>query len=390
MEKCLGAISIWSRLSSTDISGLIEKGYFLGVFFGTACNWPRSPKSGNWFLGRHQVLFDYQEERLLLVRKIGKTIKEIFMAAKRTAKRTKSKKVSKKMEEKRNAHVEKGGSPNSSSWTYKNASRKDFDRLRNMPAHQSNRAGSLRMNRGEITKRVGSQTMIMWDVAMNCLFKECPFYERCPYVVKWRNKYDSEGRTKKCRAQIEYTNTIYRAMMDRFDAARITDEQVAKIGLQIIPLYTQLFKMKMIEYSLGYDKVAQFGAKGGISIHPVYKEIRELIKTINSVWKGVGSENIKNGRKSSKDVKEDVEGFGDTSFYKMMMEGEEIDNGKPQWDDPPDEGEGLDLESEKKKKPKKKKKEDTKPKKKKKYSKSSKKVEPYIPTRSYNEHMRKN
>lgn len=267
-------------------------------------------------------------------------------------------------------------------------SRKDFENLRNLPRKQRKKGGMLDYRKGEIATRPGSQSMMMWDVAMDCLKEDCPFHNKCSFVKKG---------TEKCTAQVEYVNIVYMAMMDRFDVAKITDEQIIKIGMQIIPLYTQLFKMKMIEYGLDYRGVVNEGKGGSLSIHPVYKEIRELMKTINSVWKSVGNENIRINRKGSKDISKDVDGYGDTAFYKMMMEGESIEHGNPQWEEEiPEEGEGLDFESDDtpNKKTKKTKKSDSeeseeseeskkpkKPKKKKKYSRSSKKVQTYVPVR---------
>lgn len=256
--------------------------------------------------------------------------------------------------------------------TWAHMSRKDFDTLRNLPRKQSIKGGTLDFARGDIATRPGSQSMYMWDVVMDCMHHDCPLHHRCPYFRRIKKIKNLD----KCKVQMEYINIVYKALMDRFDCAKITNEQVMRIGMQVLPLYTQLFKMKMIEFNVGMDDVVSKSGKGGKSIHPIYKEIRELIKTINTVWKSVGSENVKPNKKKSKEVEKDVEGFGDSAFYEMMMEGKEFENGKPQWEDPPEEGEGISFEEEPvKEKPKsKKKKKDEKPRKKKIYSKSSKKV----------------
>jgi hypothetical protein len=256
---------------------------------------------------------------------------------------------------------------------WRHTNRKKFDNLRNLPRKQRMKGGELDFARGDICTRPGSQSMMMWDVAMPCLHTECPFYNRCAFIRRKKKP----ALMEKCQAQIEYVNIVYKALMDRFDVATITDEQIIKIGMQIIPLYTQLFKMKMIEYSLGYYDIAQEGKKGSLSIHPVYKEIRELIKTINSVWKSVGTENIKLGRKGSKDVEKDVQNFGDTAYYKMMIEGEVVEDGNPQWE-PGENDEEEEVKPKIKDTRKRKRKYKKVAKKKGRYSKSSKKVESFV------------
>jgi hypothetical protein len=59
-----------------------------------------------------------------------------------------------------------------------------------------------------------------------------------------------------------------------------------KIGMQLIPLYSQLCRQKIVEKSV--LRLAYQDAKGVTRIHPIYKEMRETMKTISCLWKDMG------------------------------------------------------------------------------------------------------
>lgn len=117
-------------------------------------------------------------------------------------------------------------------------------------------------------------SLISWDCIQTCQ-ESCPIYSRCTY---------KNPNIEKCNLQIQYlehlTNTI-------FNTYRYCSEEIMfKIGMQIVPLYSMLCRQKIVEKSV--MNLAYEDEKGVTRIHPIYKEIRETLKTIASVWKEVG------------------------------------------------------------------------------------------------------
>jgi hypothetical protein len=61
----------------------------------------------------------------------------------------------------------------------------------------------------------------------------------------------------------------------------MSQEQLMWYGVYLVPLHIQLVKLKMAEVALrGVTIVGQ----RGVAIHPLYKEIRETMKTLVFVW----------------------------------------------------------------------------------------------------------
>ena len=69
-------------------------------------------------------------------------------------------------------------------------------------------------------------------------------------------------------------------------------EQVVRIGFELLPLYKMLFKFKVYEYCLA-DPTCP-GDRNVLKMHPIYKEIRETVKTINQVWKDINGGRVGN------------------------------------------------------------------------------------------------
>jgi hypothetical protein len=126
--------------------------------------------------------------------------------------------------------------------------------------------GDTNINKGFID----GKTIIAWDTIASCKAKECMVYDRCSYLKRG-----------KCGVQIAYVTTLTSTIMSRY---KFLDElSLFKIGTHIIPLYSQLCKMKILEMAL--ETVDIIDEKGRILIHPVYKAIRETLTTITIMWR---------------------------------------------------------------------------------------------------------
>lgn len=144
------------------------------------------------------------------------------------------------------------------------------------------------------------QTLVAWDSIQTCV-SNCPIFSVCNHKTKEHNK---------CNLQIQYlqnlTNTIFTTY--RY----CSPEVMFKIGMHLVPLYSQLCRQKIVEKAV--IELAYEDAKGVTRIHPIYKEIRETLKVITLIWKEMGfSPNVdpnlpKPGRP----------GFGDPNHYENI------------------------------------------------------------------------
>jgi len=175
--------------------------------------------------------------------------------------------------------------------------------------------------------------LVAWDFAEKCNGSDCALYDICVYKDNWKLKAKNQhksGATDKCMMQQRYIRNVISAFMSVANKSQkeidIGEDNVIKLGYELIPLYAQLFKFKCFEYT--NKDVVYMTEKGTPKVHPVYKEIRETIKTIAGVWKDVVP------RKDAK--KADPKGVGDTAFIDAVYGGGEEAESKN--------GSGIDFE----------------------------------------------
>lgn len=130
--------------------------------------------------------------------------------------------------------------------------------------------GDSQLEKGEVREGI---TLYAWDSIPRCTSGECPVHVSCVY--------EKEG---KCGVLSDYLQTFYKAVLGTY---RYMDETMLfKVGMQIVPIYLHLAKFQLIELSL--QSPMTLDSKGNEIIHPVYKGIRDTMKTINSLWKDLG------------------------------------------------------------------------------------------------------
>jgi len=117
-----------------------------------------------------------------------------------------------------------------------------------------------------------------WDVVQKCQGVDCPAHEMCPYI-------EVLAVEDECKVMKRYMRSVSLVMYEA-QSKNITAAQRYQIGMHIIPLYKTLCKMKIAE--LGIGSVTQMTSRGTLQIHPIYKEMREIIKVIDQVWKSIG------------------------------------------------------------------------------------------------------
>jgi len=184
--------------------------------------------------------------------------------------------------------------------------------------------------------------LIAWDFADECSGKKCNLYEKCVYkdYTQMKKKKGTPGASSKCMLQQRYLKNVLYAIMEKMKKKReMTQENVIKLGFHMLPLYAQLFKFKIYEYD--HRELVYISEKGTPKVHPVYKEIREIVKTIENVWKGIGGEGSgKRGNKASAEVGDDA--YVD-AMYEVMGEEPPVEEARVEEDD--GKGVAMDFDS---------------------------------------------
>ena len=85
----------------------------------------------------------------------------------------------------------------------------------------------------------------------------------------------------------------------------------------------QLFKFKIIEQSLSLNEMVRINKKGDMSMHPLYKEMRECIKLIDGLWTRIGMKNFLKGSGSVVDSEDFFS--GDADYYSTISADEEVE-----------------------------------------------------------------
>lgn len=138
--------------------------------------------------------------------------------------------------------------------------------------------GTLSVSRGH---HKGEKALFSWDITMDCTDTQCPAHSVCEYE-----------RAGKCKAMTLYlkgvTNVIIGNHIDE-----LSEGQLYRVGMHLMPLYRTLIKMKIEE--LGVGRIVTTDDKGKRAAHPIYKEMREQIKLIEMMWKTIGIHEVCNG-----------------------------------------------------------------------------------------------
>ena len=117
--------------------------------------------------------------------------------------------------------------------------------------------------------KMGDVQLIMWDALPDCT-DECTIYDSCPY----------EKRRMKCEMRRRYLESV----MDSLEKGVKKKDEISAltVGLLVAPLFQALISFKIFQHSLGHDVMLR------TKVHPIYKEIRQVIKEISSLLKDLG------------------------------------------------------------------------------------------------------
>jgi hypothetical protein len=137
--------------------------------------------------------------------------------------------------------------------------------------------------------------LVLWDAVQECT-EECVIWDKCPY-----------SRKDKCELRKRYLKSVIGSLEKGI--SNKDEITVMKIGLMLVPLFNQLVTFKLRAYSLGNGQ-DMFVSSKKIQINPVFKEIRDIIKDINSLLKDLCVD---------KDVESRSLLNGDSDYYDTMV-----------------------------------------------------------------------
>ena len=141
-----------------------------------------------------------------------------------------------------------------------------------LPDRYMREIGSMHIQKG--SDATGTKQIISWEIAKPCRGERCPAAELCTYT-----------RGARCRVENTYlravSNTIYQNYITILD-----EPTLMRVGLHLMPIYQNLCRLKLVE--AGIEDPVVSDAKGKLSIHPVYKEMREHIKLLEQTWRSLG------------------------------------------------------------------------------------------------------
>jgi len=127
--------------------------------------------------------------------------------------------------------------------------------------------------------RIGNNKFPIWDAVGPCM-ETCGLRETCTY----------DKSARKCKLQVMYLRTVLDIVLENLPNKESPSEYVlTKVGLMLMPLFKQLITMKILEHALTDPEI---GEDGKVKIHPVYKEIRVIIKDIDNVLKELGMNRV--------------------------------------------------------------------------------------------------
>jgi len=167
------------------------------------------------------------------------------------------------------------------------------------PPRRASLPASFKQNSGKrmsLTKGNTSQgkQLYSWDMVQDCTDAECPAFQYCDFsITKVAEHKDAGTKSRlgngKCYTQLIYLRDVVTLILGELpDVDQIT---LFKVGSHLIPLYSMWARLKIAE--LGVTSVVHTTPRGGIGIHPIYRELRETAMRIEQMWEKTGLESIR-------------------------------------------------------------------------------------------------
>jgi len=116
-----------------------------------------------------------------------------------------------------------------------------------------------------------------WEIIPNCTANQgCPALSVCNYP---------KGDEYKCGVMKEYMTNITELIIKNY-GDKLSEPDLYRVGMHLIPMYNMLCKVKIA--LSGVWNVSIVNSRGTTVVHPLMKEMREQIKSIERVWNSIG------------------------------------------------------------------------------------------------------
>lgn len=174
-----------------------------------------------------------------------------------------------------------------------------------MTVNQSgNQLALLKRSTGLIAKKNSNFDMpvVIWNNVMDCN-EECIVCDSC----------DKYGENLKCEKMAEYFNYILNSAINTY-SSYMNEKIMVQIGLHLMPLYAHLFKLKLYESTVPISNLMTVNKKGTMRTHPIYKEIRDAVNAVDSLWSKIGVAKI------SDSAFKNADDTGDKSYIDALSE----------------------------------------------------------------------
>ena len=149
--------------------------------------------------------------------------------------------------------------------------------------------------------------LIMFDAVQNCRAERCPIFHDCKYM-----------KTGRCTVEMNYLKALLDSMTQMI-GNDMSQGVLNKITLHLLPLFHQLIRFQIFAYSV--EDVCYTTPNGQHKAHPIFKEIRDTLRSIESTQSSLGTDgeyitalgSLGLGRKGRKAI-EDAHKKGEVGF----------------------------------------------------------------------------
>jgi len=148
----------------------------------------------------------------------------------------------------------------------------DWDPTSGIPFRYDREIGRMHILKG--TDHSNTKQIITWETVKPCTGDRCYAHDMCEYNV----------RGMKCRVELTYLKAVSAVIYRNFNEV-LDEPTMMRIGLHLMPLYQNLCRFLIAELGM---ELMEVSTKGTTMINPIYKEIREYSKLIESMWKSLG------------------------------------------------------------------------------------------------------
>jgi len=147
--------------------------------------------------------------------------------------------------------------------------------------------GKMNISRGtgiildEFDEQKSKIKLYSWDVLPLCQSDRCPASNFCQYLT-------GKSIPDRCLVIQKYIKHTVDVIFGNI-GEKMTEAQLFRVGTSLIPLYRNLARLKIEEAGMLSPMET---VKGRSTPSNIYREIREHIKAIDSLWKSIGIEMI--------------------------------------------------------------------------------------------------